>query len=142
MNLKDAYFNISIKQSAQRFLPFTFEGKVYQLCDLPFGLTTAPLVFANLFQIVVSFLPNGGIDVYIYFDDYLILYPVRVTLVLCLESIASGFIASGIIPFRENQDFVFLGYRFLPLLGIVCPYSGKFAKAKLMITNFVGLAKV
>lgn len=56
VDLKDAYFHISIRKSARTFLRFTSEKKVYQFRVMPFGLTTVSLVFTKLLQVVVGYL--------------------------------------------------------------------------------------
>ncbi len=45
IDLKDAYFHVSIFPSHRKFLRFAFRGKAYQYRVLPFGLTLSPLNF-------------------------------------------------------------------------------------------------
>ena len=45
LDLRDAYFHISIHLRAYRYLRFVLEGKVYQFRTLPFGLSESKYVF-------------------------------------------------------------------------------------------------
>ncbi len=47
IDLKDAYFHISILSSHRKFLRFAFRGKAYQYRVLPFGLTLSPRIFTK-----------------------------------------------------------------------------------------------
>ncbi len=47
IDLKDAYFHISILPSHRKFLRFAFRGKAYQYRVLPFGLTLSPRTFTK-----------------------------------------------------------------------------------------------
>ncbi|KAL0161197.1 hypothetical protein M9458_044922, partial [Cirrhinus mrigala] len=48
INLKDAYFHVSILPRHRPFLRFAFEGRAYQYKVLPFGLSLSPRVFTKL----------------------------------------------------------------------------------------------
>ena len=45
IDFKDAYFHIPIQNQSRKYLRFHVQGKTFQFKVLPFGLTTAPLVF-------------------------------------------------------------------------------------------------
>ncbi|XP_069122369.1 uncharacterized protein [Argopecten irradians] len=143
VDLKDAYFHIPIKKSARKFLRFTCNGKVFQFRAMPFGLTTAPLVFTKLLQVVVGFLHSRGIDVHIYFDDSLMLHLVRESLVQNTRLVLKLLLKVGFIPSREksevspSRDFVFLGNRFNTVQGIALPPLEKFEKARDLALTFI-----
>ncbi|KAL0148839.1 hypothetical protein M9458_055848 [Cirrhinus mrigala] len=48
IDLKDAYFHVSILSRHRPFLRFAFEGRAYQYKVLPFGLSLSPRVFTKL----------------------------------------------------------------------------------------------
>ncbi len=48
IDLKDAYFNVSILPRHRPFLRFVFEGRAYQYKVLPFGLSLSPRVFTKV----------------------------------------------------------------------------------------------
>ena len=54
LDLKDAYFQISIHGSSRKLLRFMSEATVYQFKALCFGLSTAPQVFTRVFRGGVS----------------------------------------------------------------------------------------
>ena len=148
VDLKDAYFHVPIKKSARKYLRFTCGGKVFQFRAMPFGLTTAPLVFTKLLQVVVGFLHSRSIDVHIYFDDSLMLHLVRESLVQDTRLVLKLLLKVGFIPSREksevspSQDFVFLGNRFATVQGIVLPPLEKFVKARELALYFIGRPQV
>ena len=150
VDLKDAYFHVPIRKSARKFLRFTSQGRVFQFKALPFGLTTAPLVFTKLLQTVVGYLHSRGVDIHIYFDDSLMLHLNRDTLVGSTRSVLSTLLRLGFIPSREksevipSQDFIFLGNRFLTDSGLVLPTRAKFQRAKelVLLLNSLGSIQV
>ena len=50
IDLSDAYLHVPMRESFQHLLRFVVNGKVYQYRSLPFGLSTAPLVFTKICQ--------------------------------------------------------------------------------------------
>lgn len=73
LDLKDAYLHIPIHQDHQRFLSFRYKHTDFIFQALPFGLSTAPRVFTRVARAVLAFLRQGGITLYAYIDDWLIL---------------------------------------------------------------------
>lgn len=71
IDLSQAYFHIPIKKSHQRFLAFCYEGKVYQMTCLPFGLSSAPLAFSRITNWIAGRLRELGIRTLVYLDDFL-----------------------------------------------------------------------
>ena len=47
IDLKDAYFHVSILPNHRKFLRFAFGGKAYQYRVLPFGLALSPRTFTK-----------------------------------------------------------------------------------------------
>ncbi len=47
IDLKDAYFHVSILPSHRKFLRFAFRGKAYQYLIFPFGLVLSPHTFTK-----------------------------------------------------------------------------------------------
>lgn len=76
LDLKDAYFLISIAESDRIWLRFTWNSKLFsnQLFEfnvLPFGLCTAPYVFTKLLKPVLHYLRSLGHLSVAYLDDFL-----------------------------------------------------------------------
>ncbi len=73
IDLKDAYYLVSIKTSHRKYLRFEWENKIYEFVCLPFGLASAPLIFTKLMKPVISYLRKQGLLSVIFLDDFLLL---------------------------------------------------------------------
>lgn len=73
LDLKDAYFLIPIHKEHQKFLTFSFNDQLYKFKALPFGLSSAPLIFTKLIKPILNFLRSRGVKAIAYLDDFLIL---------------------------------------------------------------------
>ncbi|KAL0179664.1 hypothetical protein M9458_025106, partial [Cirrhinus mrigala] len=73
IDLKDAYFHVSILPRHRPFLRFAFEGRAYQYKVLPFGLSLSPRVFTKVAEAALAPLRVMGIRILNYLDDWLIL---------------------------------------------------------------------
>lgn len=73
LDLKDAYFLVSIHPTYRKYLRFRYEGKIYQFNVLPFGLNTAPFVFTKLLKPIICLLRSLGYLSSIYLDDICII---------------------------------------------------------------------
>ena len=73
LDLKDAYYLISIHESHRKFLRFEFSGKLYEFTCLPFGLCVAPQFFTKLMKPIVCHLRKLGFKLVLYLDDFLLL---------------------------------------------------------------------
>lgn len=72
LDLKDAYFLLSINKEHRKYLRFSFKRKIYEFTCLPFGLNVAPRIFTKLLKPVVRELRQKGHFLVIYLDDILI----------------------------------------------------------------------
>ncbi len=73
IDLKDAYFHVSILPRHRPFLRFAFEGRAYQYKVLPFGLSLSPRVFTKVAEAALVPLREQGVRILNYLDDWLIL---------------------------------------------------------------------
>ncbi|KAL0182109.1 hypothetical protein M9458_021484, partial [Cirrhinus mrigala] len=73
IDLKDAYFHVSILPRHRPFLRFAFEGRAYQYKVLPFGLSLSPRVFTKVAEGALTPLWQKGIRILNYLDDWLII---------------------------------------------------------------------
>ena len=69
VNLKDAYFSITVSSHDRKFLRFRWQGKMYQFNCLPFGLSSAPWIFTKATKPVVTILRTLGMRIIIGFID-------------------------------------------------------------------------
>ncbi len=73
IDLKDAYFHVSILPRHRPFLRFAFEGQAYQYKVLPFGLSLSPRVFTKVVEAALVPLREQGVRILNYLDDWFIL---------------------------------------------------------------------
>ncbi|KAI2645466.1 Transposon Ty3-G Gag-Pol polyprotein [Labeo rohita] len=73
IDLKDAYFHVSILPHHRKFLRFAFRGEAYQYRVLPFGLALSPRTFTKCVDAALAPLRLQGIRILNYIDDWLIL---------------------------------------------------------------------
>ncbi|KAI2650039.1 Transposon Ty3-G Gag-Pol polyprotein [Labeo rohita] len=73
IDLKDAYFHVSILPQHRKFLRFAFRGEAYQFRVLPFGLALSPRTFTKCVDAALVPLRLQGIRILNYIDDWLIL---------------------------------------------------------------------
>ena len=69
IDLKDAYFAIHIAVDHRNYLCFISDGKLYQFCCLPFGLTSAPRIFTKILKPPMSILRDMGHQSSAYIDN-------------------------------------------------------------------------
>lgn len=69
LDLKDAYFLISIHSTSRKYLRFQWNGNLYEFNVLPFGLNTAPYVFTKTLKPVAKLLRTMGYLSTFYLDD-------------------------------------------------------------------------
>ncbi len=73
IDLKDAYFHVSILPRHRPFMRFAFEGRAYQYKVLPFGLALSPHVFTKVVEGALVPMREQGVHTLNYLNDWLIL---------------------------------------------------------------------
>ncbi|KAI2655894.1 Transposon Ty3-I Gag-Pol polyprotein [Labeo rohita] len=73
IDLKDAYFHVSILPQHRKFLRFAFRGEAYQYRVLPFGLALSPRTFTKCVDAALAPLRLRGICILNCINDWLIL---------------------------------------------------------------------
>ena len=116
IDLKDAYYSVPIKEEAQKYIKFCFQGKLYKFVCLPNGYCHGPRKFTKLLKPPLSELRTLGHTIMAYIDDLFNLGETYQDCVLnvvdtiklftrlgfCIHPIKSAFIPS--------QEITFLGF--------------------------------
>ena len=116
IDLQDAYYSVPVSERYQKYLKFSWRGKLYQFTCLPNGLASAPRIFTKLLKPVYASLRNLGHIVFGYIDDsYLQGDDVK----SCKENVSathSTFTNLGFLPHEEKsvveptQELILLGF--------------------------------
>lgn len=69
IDLKDAYYSVSEKQSDRKYLRFISKNELFQFTCLPNGLSSAPRIFTKLMKPVYSVLRCQGFENVGYIDN-------------------------------------------------------------------------
>ena len=72
LDLQDAYFHMPVLQAHRCYLWFTVGQEHLQFAVFPFGLTIAPWVFIKVMAVVAAHLPQSGVPVFPYLDNWLL----------------------------------------------------------------------
>ena len=72
IDLKSAFWHLPIWEEHKQLLRFNWEGTLYQMEVLPFGLGSAPRIWTKIMKAPIGFLRKLGMQIAIYLDDMLI----------------------------------------------------------------------
>ena len=134
LDLRDAYFHVSIHPKDRKFLRFAWKDKVFQFKVLPFGLSLAPWVFTRVTRELAISLRSQGIRVHMYLDDWLTLAQ---SSPLCMDhsqQVINTASRLGFSPHWEkssltpSQKFTFLGMAFNTLSFLVAPTEDRLVR--------------
>lgn len=101
IDMKDAYYSISVEKNSRKYLRFRFAGILYEFNCLPFGLNTAPYVFTKITKPIVAHLRKAGFMSVIYLDDILLFGN---TFSDCLENINTTAALLESLGFTINRE--------------------------------------
>ena len=102
IDLVDAYFNIGVHPSHQKFLRFFWESQCYQYVCLPFGLKSSPRIFSKIVKVAITFLRRTfNIFLTSYLDDILIMAP---TYEECMKSLNTVFLVMSALGFGVSIE--------------------------------------
>lgn len=77
IDLEDSYLLVPVNILYRKYLRFSFQGKIFEFCALPFGLSSAPYIFTKLLKTVAASLREKGFLSIIYLDDFLLIGDTR-----------------------------------------------------------------
>jgi hypothetical protein len=127
LDLKDAYLHVPIFRSHQKWLRFHIAGQAYAFRCLPFGLSTAPRVFTRIVKEVGAFLRRGGVQIFMYLDDWLILAPSQEQAIKDTSHVIKTIERLGFIINKKKSHLepsrtpIFLGARLDLVNGVATP---------------------
>ena len=133
LDLTDGYFHVPMAPHCRKYLRFVVNGKIFQFTALPFGLSTAPLVFTKMLTPAAAHFHTLGIRFHRYLDDLLIRATSRLQALLWTEIIIRVLTRLGyhinVIKsmLQAAQRYVYLGVKFLTDLGMMTPPEDRFA---------------
>ncbi|XP_077862457.1 uncharacterized protein LOC144344249 [Saccoglossus kowalevskii] len=143
LDLTDAYLHIPIHTESRRLLRFVVNGVTYQYTVLPFGLTSAPLLFTKVLRTVVALLHKNAADVNPYLDDWLIKSQNRNLICQSTERTVSLLLKLGFLINMEKseliptQKIVFLGMELDAEKGMIRPAQHRIDNVQNMIQSFL-----
>lgn len=70
LDLKDAFFHLSINTKSRYVTAFDHDNEHYQFCVLPFGLSVSPYYMQMLTNIIVTRFRELGLVAWGHIDDY------------------------------------------------------------------------
>ena len=106
LDLRDAYFHISMHRNTWRYLRFIWMGKIYHFVALPFGLSPAPYIFTMVSRELGIIARRNGIRLKLYIDDWLNLHRSREQCVMNTTSLIKLAQELGFNIKPEKSDFV------------------------------------
>lgn len=142
IDLKDAYYLVSIREKDRKYLRFRFNNILYQFKSLPFGLNIAPYIFTKILKPVAKILRLQGIVIIFYLDDILLMgrnkiecHQNTLTAVKLLQSL--GFIInwdkSRLTP---QQKIKYLGFNYDTVDMRICLPGEKIRLIRDLINKF------
>lgn len=115
IDLKDAFFHISIYPPHMKFLRFAYQGVCYEFTVLPFGLSLSPRTFCLCAEAGLAPLRTAGLKILTYIDDWLIIADSREKVIQNTFRVLTHIKALGFrvnvskSSFTPSQNVTFLG---------------------------------
>ena len=72
IDLRKAYYSVSISENSRKYLRFEWNNKLYQYCALPNGLASGPRIFSKIMRELFTKLCRHSIACVYYLDDSVI----------------------------------------------------------------------
>lgn len=72
VDLSNAFYHMPIHPRFQKYLAFTFQGRLFHFKSMPFGIKLGPLIFTKIISEVLKYLHKSRIAASVYIDDWLL----------------------------------------------------------------------
>ena len=73
VDLKDAYFSVSLEKDSRQFVRFLWSENLYEFLCLCFGLGPASRIFTTFLKVLMTILRSINIKIIIYLDDMILI---------------------------------------------------------------------
>jgi len=73
IDLKDAYYSVSVHDADRKYLRFEWNDKLYQFTCLAQGISCAPRIFTKIMKPIFAYLRSNGLLSTYYLDDSLLI---------------------------------------------------------------------
>ena len=116
VDLRDAYYTISVEAEFRKYLKFVWKGVLYQFTALPNGLACAPRFFTKILTPVFAELRKLGNECFFYIDDSFIIADTESQCREAARQVAQALDSLGFVIHQEKsvlepqQSIEFLGF--------------------------------
>ena len=134
LDLTDAYLHVPMHPSTFKYLRFNLGDSLYHFRALPFGLSTAPLVFTKIMAAVGAFAHRRSIFLHLYLDDWLCRHFNRSVLLLQRDFLLELLPYLGLqinlakSELTPTQTFTFIGVSYDLSRGLFFPPQARWLK--------------
>ena len=155
IDILGASLHIPIHPNSRNYLRFCHRSQLFQFTSLPFGLATAPQVFAMIVKEVKLMALSRGIRLYQYMDDWLIRAQSQEEVQVNTQTVVDltqslGWIINQKSKLKPAQVFSFLGYldsalakptqeRWLKLQDLILRLNSKHVLTARCLMSLIGL---
>ena len=148
LDFSDAYLHIPVHPADRKFLRFKVGLTVYQFTSTPFGLATIPRQFTKLVKEVKIMAGREGLLIHQYLDDWInrtlsyIDGRSQVQTLLKLVDHLGLIVNSKKSELEPTQDFVFVGYHYDLIRGLVLPPPDRLDSIAILVDNLLKSSNV
>ncbi|KAK6725596.1 hypothetical protein RB195_004113 [Necator americanus] len=107
-DLKSGYHHVKIHPHWTKFLGFKWRGRYFAFLVLPFGLSTAPMVFTKLMRPLLAKWRSQGISIAVYLDDGLIWAESAHRCNECVQVVREDLYNAGFLVVEEKCTWISL----------------------------------
>ena len=105
-DLKSGYHHVDINNKYKQYLCFQWKGSTYNFESLPFGLSSAGLIFSKVLRELVKRWRGLGINIVLYLDDGIVMNTCNHKLILDCEQIRKDLHNAGFIVNEEKSNWI------------------------------------